>query len=66
MLFNPTQRVLTETIALPLYYTGLTGDVMVALNGATPIRMTLERDYALLLRVVMVPVSVNTVVLTTV
>ena len=66
MLFNPTHRTLAETVALPLYYTGLTDVVMVQVNGAPPVRMRLERDYFLLLPISMGPVSVNTILLTTV
>ena len=66
MLFNPTHRVLEETVALPLYYTGLTDAVSVQVNDEAPVKMHVERDYFLLLPMRMEPVSVNTVVLTVV
>ena len=66
MLFNPTHRVLEETVALPLYYTGLTDAVLVRVNDEAPVQMHIERDYFLLLPMRMEPISVSTVVLTTV
>jgi hypothetical protein len=47
MLFNPTKEVMTKTIKLPLYYTGLTQKVkMTDPNGLT-YQYNLNRDYSI-------------------
>jgi hypothetical protein len=47
--------------ALPLYYTGLTDAVMVTVNGTAPVKMQLERDYFLLLKLEMGSSSYTTI-----
>ena len=71
VVFNPAAHRVTETIALPLYYTGLTDGVLVTLGNASstgaadpaPVKMQLERDYFLLLKLEMAPSSYTTVLL---
>ena len=36
MVFNPTDRNITETLVLPLYLSGLVDSVLVSIDGATP------------------------------
>ena len=62
MLFNPTQSTLTVTVAVPLYYAGLTDYALVSLDGGAPTVMPLNRDYSVHLPVVMPPLSIHTVV----
>ena len=47
MVFNPTDTNHTETLRLPLYFSGLEDNVMVSVDGAAPIPTTLERDYSI-------------------
>jgi hypothetical protein len=42
MLFNPTKFPLNVTVAVPLYYTGLTDTALVSLDGGAPMTMTLQ------------------------
>ena len=63
MIFNPTTEQLTENITLPLYYSGLTDDVLVAVGGATPTKSSLKRDYSLTLEVRLAPKSTTWVLI---
>ena len=53
-----------ETIAFPLYYTGLTDSVSVSVNEGSPTDMRLERDYFLILDVAIGAENMTTVVFT--
>lgn len=66
MIFNPTQSVLSTTIALPLYYTGLTteADIEVDENGK-PARYSLDRSFFAYVKLSMLPRSVHTIVIRT-
>ena len=63
MLFNPTDQQLSLTIALPLYYTGLTTSALVSVDGDALITMQLQRDYSIWIKMVMPPKSIHTVVI---
>jgi hypothetical protein len=45
MLFNPTKEVMTKTIKLPLYYTGLTQKVKITDPNGRANEYNLSRDY---------------------
>jgi len=45
MLFNPTKEVMTRTISLPLYYTGLTQQAIITDQKGTRKILKLNRDY---------------------
>jgi hypothetical protein len=45
MLFNPTKEVMTRTISLPLYYTGLTQQAIITDQKGTRKTLKLNRDY---------------------
>ena len=62
IIFNPTELQMVETIAFPLYYTGLTGAVLVSVDEAAPVMMTIARDYYLLLELTITPRNLTTVV----
>ena len=66
MVFNPTTEDLKENITLPLYYSGLTDDVLVSVGGAKATQSTLERDYSLTLELSLAPKSTTWVSLSTV
>ncbi len=50
VVFNPTDQELQQTLALPLYYTGLNSEVTVAERGRRPARLRLDREYRIRLR----------------
>ena len=45
MLFNPTHEVMTKTIQLPLYYTGLSNKAKITDSKGVVTQYTLNRDY---------------------
>lgn len=45
MLFNPTRETITRKIKLPLYYTGLSGQVRISDEKKKTIQLPLNRDY---------------------
>jgi uncharacterized protein YkvS len=45
MLFNPTKEVMTRTISLPLYYTGLTQQAILTDQQGKKVSLKLNRDY---------------------
>ena len=47
MLFNPTKEVMTKTIKLPLYYTGLTQKVKITDPNGLSKQYNLSRDYSI-------------------
>ncbi len=47
LLFNPTQQAITRTIALPLYYTGLSKTAVVKDAKGVSKTYTLNRDYTI-------------------
>jgi hypothetical protein len=47
MLFNPTQQAITRTIALPLYYTGLSKTAIIKDAKGVSKTYTLNRDYTI-------------------
>ena len=65
MLFNPTDAALpNQTIAVPLYYTGLERSAGLSLDGAAVQQVPLRRDYSVLLTLDMPARSVHTLVVT--
>ena len=56
------RTLIQETIAFPLYYTGLTDSVSVSVNEGPPTNMRLERDYFLILDVAIGAENMTTVV----
>jgi hypothetical protein len=51
MLYNPTEELVKEQIKLPMYYTGLTDEAIVAENGGLPIPRVMNRNYEIDLNV---------------
>ena len=47
LLFNPTQQAITRTIALPLYYTGLSKSAIIKDAKGVSKTYTLNRDYTI-------------------
>ena len=45
MLYNPTDKDITRTITLPLYYTGLTKKARVSEQDGKPVKVKLDREY---------------------
>ncbi len=63
MLFNPTDASINVPIHMPLYYTGLTDDALVSIDGGVPATVTLQRDYSIVLQLPMAAGSIHTVVI---
>mmetsp|Transcript_26493 Transcript_26493/g.37715 ORF Transcript_26493/g.37715 Transcript_26493/m.37715 type:complete len:220 (+) Transcript_26493:1-660(+) len=64
MLFNPTSSKLATTIALPLYYAGVSSStVSVSVNEQPATIVNVERDYTILLPITMPALSIHTVVI---
>ena len=51
MFFNPTDEVITRTIQLPLYYSGLTDKAMIREQEGKAVSYKLNRDYTVELTV---------------
>jgi hypothetical protein len=45
MLYNPTKKDITRTIAVPLYYTGLTDTAVFREKEEKPMTLKLNRNY---------------------
>ena len=45
MIYNPTDEMITKTISLPLYYTGLTDVAMIREGEGKPKKYKLDREY---------------------
>ena len=50
MIYNPSDEPLEQEIILPLYYTGLSNEAMVAEQDGKPIKMKLDREYRITIR----------------
>ena len=60
MVFNPTDSHISANITLPLYYTGISNQARVAIEGTLPWKAyTLERDYSISLSVSMAPKTIT-------
>lgn len=57
MLYNPLKEKISRTIQLPLYYTGLTGTVMISEQGTNAKSFKADRDYNVALRFTIEPES---------
>lgn len=57
MLYNPTDEVITRTVKLPLYYTGLTTTATVREQEGKPRKVKLGRDYSATVEVTIAPNS---------
>ncbi|WP_420601592.1 hypothetical protein [Flagellimonas sp.] len=57
MVYNPTDKEITKTIKVPLYYTGLTDNAKIALENGTVKKYALTRDYTVALEVTVKPNS---------
>ena len=63
MLFNPTASTISVTIAVPVYYTGLSISALVSVDDGEAKVMAVERDYSVRLQLEMAPGSIHTAVL---
>lgn len=59
VVFNPTTQALNQSIAFPLYYTGLTDSALFSREGGAPVAYALARDYSVTLPVALAPQSVT-------
>lgn len=59
MVFNPLDEKITRKIKIPLYYTGLTGQVTIAEKENKPVLYQLNRNYQLEYEVTVSPQSYN-------
>lgn len=57
MLYNPLKEKISRTINIPLYYTGLTAQVVVSSEGRTKKTYKLDRDYNITLSFTIEPES---------
>ena len=60
MLFNPTGSTLQVTVAVPVYYTGLTTSALVSVDDGAAKPMAVERDFSVRLALTMAPRSIHT------
>jgi hypothetical protein len=63
MVYNPLDRAVEKTLAVPLYYTGLTASVKVSERDGTPQELQLDRQYRIALPVKVAPRGVTWFVL---
>jgi len=63
MLFNPTAQPIETTIALPIYYTGVEGNVWVSVNDNPAQQTSVTRDYFVMIKIALSPMNVSFVVL---
>lgn len=47
VVYNPKDEAVTQTIKVPLYYSGLTDSTMVSVGGDAPLKRELARDFSL-------------------
>ena len=59
MVFNPTPQKLTDTLAVPLYYTGLTNTTLVSREGGATVTYTLDRLYNVYIPVELGPLNIT-------
>ena len=59
MVYNPTDAPLQQEITLPLYYTGLSDEAMVAEREGKAVRMKIDRQYRITIRPRVEPRSNN-------
>lgn len=62
MIFNPTNSMISVSVSIPLYYTGLTTSAMVQVDESNAEIMALERDFSVHIPMTMAPMSIHTVV----
>lgn len=51
LVWNPTNEPLEQELTLPLYYTGLRSSALVAISDGKPVRLTLDGDQRLRVKV---------------
>jgi hypothetical protein len=51
MIYNPLSEPIEREIRLPLYYTGLTGRAVVQVENGKPVKVSLARDYTVIVKV---------------
>ena len=59
MVYNPTDREITTTLKLPLYYTGLTDKAMIREQEGKPSEYKLDREYNVYFPVSMGPKTIT-------
>ena len=59
LAFNPTLAPLTQTLTVPLYYTGIATTALLAREGGAPTPLALARDYSVQLTLTLAPQSVT-------
>ena len=59
VFYNPTDRTLSKTLKLPLYYTGLTETARIREQEGSPTTYTLDRAYNVYVPLMMAPHSVT-------
>ncbi len=51
MLFNPTSNPMEEEINLPMYFTGLDNEVLISERAMNPVKLNLDREYKMRIKV---------------
>jgi len=59
MVFNPTLEHISDTLTVPLYYTGLTNTTHVSHGGASSVVYTLDRLYNVRVPVSLAPLNLT-------
>lgn len=55
MVWNPTDKEMTQEIRVPLYYTGLTDSASLSLEAGMPQEMKIDRDYSVTIKATVPP-----------
>ena len=59
VVFNPTNDHITDTLTVPLYYTGITDVAIVSKQGQPAVKYQLDRQYNVYLPIDMAPRNVT-------
>ena len=59
MVFNPTLEPVSDTLTVPLYYTGLTNTTLVSEQGAAYTSYTLDRQYNIYIPITLGPLNIT-------
>jgi len=59
MVFNPTMEPVSDTLTVPLYYTGSTNTTLVSEQGAAYMSYTLDRHYNIYIPITLGPLNIT-------
>jgi hypothetical protein len=59
VVFNPTNRTVTDNVEVPIYYTGLLNTTKVSHEGGTASSYTVSREYTITIPIQMAPLTIT-------